>query len=104
MPHGEKDTMQHRTVAPATVTVLLPPALVALFPGSRAEVEVTASTVDGMIDALNARWRGMRDRLCDSTPAIRRHINIFVEGRRATLQTPLAPGTQVYVLTAMSGG
>ncbi|HEX9789736.1 MAG TPA: MoaD/ThiS family protein [Kiloniellales bacterium] len=96
--------MQHRTVAPATVTVLLPPALVALFPGSQAEVEVTASTVDGMIDALNARWRGMRDRLCDSTPAIRRHINIFVEGRRATLQTPLAPGTQVYVLTAMSGG
>jgi len=102
--YGEKDTMQRRGVAPALVTVLLPPALVALFPGSQAEVEVTASNVDDMIDALNDRWHGMRDRLCDSTPSIRRHINIFVDGERAALQTPLAPGTQVYVLTAMSGG
>ena len=36
------------------------------------------------IDALDARWPGMRDRLCDSTPAIRRHINVFVDGERAT--------------------
>ncbi|MEA2742004.1 MAG: sulfur-carrier protein, partial [Acetobacteraceae bacterium] len=31
-----------------------------------------------MIEALNARWPGMQDRLCDSTPRVRRHINIFV--------------------------
>lgn len=65
---------------------------------------LTASTVDAMIGALDARWPGMRDRLCDSTPRIRRHINIFVDGRRATLATPLAPGAEVIVLTAISGG
>ena len=65
---------------------------------------MNASTVDEMLDALDARWPGMRDRLCDSTPAIRRHINIFVDGERAALETPLAPGTEVYILTAMSGG
>lgn len=86
------------------VTVYLPTALVALFPGSSARVDVNASTVKGMFDALDARWPGMRDRLCDSTPAIRRHINVFVDGERAALDTPLAPGAEVFVLTAMSGG
>ena len=92
-----------RTAAP-TVTAVLPAALLSLFPGSESRVELAAATVGDMLDALDARWPGMRDRLCDSTPSVRRHINIFVEGQRATLQTPLAPGTKVYVLTAISGG
>ena len=90
--------------APAPVTVRLPPALVALFPGSVRRVDLNASTVGEMIDALDGRWHGMRDRLCDSTPAIRRHINVFVDGQRATLATRLVPGTDVYILTAISGG
>lgn len=87
-----------------TVTVNLPTALVALFPGSAARVDVSASSVNGVLDALDARWPGMRDRLCDSTPAIRRHINVFVDGERAALDTPLAAGAEVFILTAMSGG
>ncbi len=86
------------------VTVSLPPALLNLFPGAVGRVEVTASTVGEAIEALDRRWPGMRDRLCDSRPAVRRHINIFVEGRRATLETRLAPGAEVFVLTAISGG
>ena len=86
------------------VTVLLPLALLRLFPGSEARVELTASTIAEMLDTLDSRWPGMRDRLCDSTPRIRRHINIFVEGRRATLETPLTPHAKIHVLTAMSGG
>jgi sulfur-carrier protein len=46
----------------------------------------------------------MWDRLCDSTPRVRRHINIFVEGERATLETPLSPGAEVFIMTAISGG
>jgi molybdopterin converting factor small subunit len=46
----------------------------------------------------------MRDRLCDSRPAIRRHINVFVGGERSTLDTPLEPGAEVIVITAISGG
>ena len=84
--------------------VRLPGVLVDLFPGSLRRVEMQAETVAGMIDALEARWPGMRDRLCDSTPAIRRHINVFVDGERARLETPLLPGTEVFVLTAISGG
>lgn len=87
-----------------SVAVRLPAALVRLFPGAAPRLELPAATVRDLIDGLDARWPGMRDRLCDSRPAIRRHINVFVEGRRATLDTRLAPGTEVTVLTAISGG
>jgi molybdopterin synthase sulfur carrier subunit len=89
---------------PAPVVATLPPALLRLFPRADRRVEVSAATVDELIDALDARWPGMRDRLCDSRPAIRRHINVFVDGRRATLETPLQPGTEVFIITAISGG
>ena len=46
----------------------------------------------------------MRDRLCDSTPAVRRHINVFIDGERARLDTRIEPGTEVFILTAISGG
>jgi sulfur-carrier protein len=92
------------TRAAPPVAVTLPANLVRLFPGALRQVELPASTVREMIDALDARWPGMRDRLCDSRPSIRRHINVFVEGRRATLETRLSPGTEVTVLTAISGG
>ena len=75
-----------------------------LFPDAVRRVELPAATVREMIDGLDARWPGMRDRLCDSRPALRRHINVFVEGRRASLETRLAPGAEVTVLTAISGG
>jgi molybdopterin converting factor small subunit len=90
--------------APPPVVVTLPAVLVNLFPGAVRRLELPASTVGDVIEALDARWPGMRDRICDSRPAIRRHINVFVEGRRATLETRLAPGAQVFILTAISGG
>lgn len=89
---------------PPTVTVVLPPALLRLFPGAAPRVALAAATVGDMLDALESRWPGMRDRLRDSTPRIRRHINVFVDGERATLETPLAAGATVFILTAMSGG
>ena len=85
------------------VVARLPGLLIDLFPGAPRRVELPASTVKEMIDGLDALWPGMRDRMCDSRPAIRRHMNVFVDGERATLQTRLAPGTEVFILTAISG-
>ena len=89
---------QHR------VTAVLPPALIKLFPGVDPRVELAAGTVGDVIDRLDARWPGMGDRIRDSRPAIRRHMNVFVEGKRATLDTPVKPGTEVVILTEISGG
>ena len=85
-------------------TVTLPAALLRLFPSALPRVEVSAGSVADAIAALDRRWPGMRDRLCDSRPAIRRHIAIFVAGRRARLDTPIPAGAAVLVTTSMSGG
>jgi molybdopterin synthase sulfur carrier subunit len=95
---------QRRAGDVATISVVLPRALLDLFPSAEREVVVAAQTVGEMIAVLEGRWPGMRDRLCDSTPRIRRHINIFIDGRRASLDTTLRDGARVYVLTAISGG
>jgi molybdopterin converting factor small subunit len=86
------------------VTVKLSPVLCDLFPGSKREVSMAVASVSEMIDELDRLWPGMGDRIRDSRPTIRKHMNVFVDGSRASLRTPLAPGEVVYVLTAISGG
>ncbi len=85
-------------------TVVLPRSLVALFPGAERRVGVEGSTVDEVIDALDARWPGMRDRICVPGPALREYINVFVDTRPADLQTPVPPLGVVHVLPAVAGG
>jgi len=84
---GTNDARAHNL---PTVTVILPAVLMDLFPGSERRLEIAAATVADLLDALDERWPGMRDRVRDSTPAIRRHINVFVDGERARLDTPLS--------------
>lgn len=84
--------------------VHLPRSLVALFPGLPRRVDVEATDVDGALRALDALAPGLRDRLVEPGPRIREHINVFVDGERATVATPLAPGSVVHVIPAVSGG
>ena len=91
-------------VATPVATVYLPASLVTLFPGAPRRLQVEAATVAALVDALNARWPGMRDRLCAPGPSIRQHINIFVDGERSTLSTALNPESVVHVIPAVSGG
>ncbi|MBS0562703.1 MAG: MoaD/ThiS family protein [Proteobacteria bacterium] len=65
---------------------------------------VEAATVAEAMAAIDARFPGLRDRICDTRPAIRRHMNVFVAGERARLETTLPPGAEVFVMTAISGG
>ena len=92
------------TLNPTPVVVKLSPLLVDLFPGSSRRVEMQASTVAQVIDELDRRWPGMGDRIRDTRPAIRKHMNVFVDGRRSTLETQLPPGAEVFIITAISGG
>jgi molybdopterin synthase sulfur carrier subunit len=85
-------------------TVLLPRSLVSLFPGAPRRCEVEAGSVAEAIDRLDDVAPGMRNRLLDAGPSIRRHINVFVDGVPASLATPLGPDSVVHVIPAVSGG
>jgi molybdopterin converting factor small subunit len=82
----------------------LPPMLPALFPGMPRELDVEATTVDEAIDRLNERWPGLRDRLVEPGPALRPHINVYVNRERGGLDTTLEPDSRVDVIAAISGG
>jgi molybdopterin converting factor small subunit len=82
----------------------LPPTLPPLFDELPRRLDVDASTVDEAIDRLDERWPGLRDRLCEPGPALRRHINVYVDRERAGLDTPLGTQSRVDVIAAISGG
>jgi molybdopterin converting factor small subunit len=84
--------------------VHLPPTLPPLFAGLPRRLDVDAATVAEAIERLDERWPGLRDRLCESGPALRPHINVFVDSERAALDTALAGGSRLDVIAAISGG
>ena len=82
----------------------LPPTLPPLFGDLPRRLEIDAATVADAIDRLDERWPGLRDRLCEPGPVLRRHINVYVDRERAGLDTPLDPASRVDVIAAISGG
>lgn len=84
--------------------VHLPRSLVGLFPGTPRRLEARGTTVAEVIADLDTQVPGIRNRLLDAGPSIRTHINVFVSGDRATLDTPVPNGAVVHVIPAVSGG
>jgi sulfur-carrier protein len=86
------------------VDVRLPGTLTPLFPGLPRRVEVEAATVLAAIDSLETQWPGLRDRIVEDGPAIRRHLHVYVDGERAELDTPVEERSRLDVIAAISGG
>ncbi|HKG02898.1 MAG TPA: MoaD/ThiS family protein [Conexibacter sp.] len=86
--------------------VHLPATLPPLFEGLPRQLDVEAASVGEAIAQLDARWPGLRDRVCVAADglALRPHIRVFVDGERAELDTPLAAGARLDVIAAISGG
>ena len=82
----------------------LPATLPPLFRDLPRRVEVDAATVDEAFARLDERWPGLRDRLCEPGPALRPHINVYVDRERAQLDTALEARSRVDVIAAISGG
>jgi sulfur-carrier protein len=60
----------------------LPP----LFPGLPRRLDLDATTVADVIERLDRRWPGLRDRLCEPAPVLRPHTTCssIASGRRST--------------------
>ncbi len=84
--------------------VVLPRSLALLIPDLPRHASVGGATVAEVIAALDAEWPGVADRVLEAGPAIREHINVFVDGDIATLETALGPDSIVHVIPAVAGG
>jgi molybdopterin synthase sulfur carrier subunit len=76
--------------------------------GGATEVEVEATNVGGLIEALEARHRGIRERLLDASGDLRSYVRVFVDDRDVrTLggkAAVLPPGATVAIVPAIAGG
>ena len=89
------------------VKVQIPAPLRALTAGA-AEVEVDASNVQGVIDALEGKYKGVKSRLCDEDGRLRSYVRVFVNGEDARglgdAKAPLKSGDSVSIVPAIAGG
>ena len=89
-----------------TVTVRIPTPLRSLTSGAD-EVNVTGANVGDMIEELEKRYPGMRDRLLDEK-GVRKFINIYVGDEDIRfldgLKTAVKDGEQISIVPAIAGG
>ena len=84
------------------------PAPLRSLTGGQAEVEVDAADVGGLIDGLDRRHRGLKERLCDADGNLRSYVRIFVNDEDIRFlqekATALKPGDVVAIVPAIAGG
>jgi len=66
--------------------------------------QADGDTLGAVLDSLFSTEPGLRNHLLDEGGAIRPHVLIFVDAKRADLDTPVGPESEVQVLQAVSGG
>ncbi len=90
-----------------TIIVHVPTPLRDSCAGS-ATLALPATTVRGVLGDIEQRHPALHRSICDETGAVRRHINLFVNTLHMRdckgLDTPLRPGDEVTIMTAVSGG
>ena len=75
------------------------------YTGGRSELEAEGRTLTELMADLERRYPGLRFRVIDEQDRIRRHMNFFVGDKLVrTLEHPIAPGEEVHILGALSGG
>jgi molybdopterin synthase sulfur carrier subunit len=71
-------------------------------------VEAEGETVAALVDDLDRRYPGLKERICDETGQVRRFVNIFVNGEDIRflthLATPLKAGDELSIVPAIAGG
>ncbi|HUQ00343.1 MAG TPA: MoaD family protein [Aeromicrobium sp.] len=84
------------------------PTILRPYTGGERSVDGNGATVSALIEDLESRFSGIKERLVDETGGVRRFVNIYVndEDIRFTggLETTLADGATVVILPAVAGG
>lgn len=92
------------------VTSLLAPFLAPLLDenGTALLPVEPGSSIASVLDTLEATHPKFTQRVRDETGAIRRHVNVFLDGRNIKkydgVATVIAPGQEILVIQSVSGG
>ena len=90
-----------------SVKVKIPTQLRTLTDGS-AEVEVSSGRLAEVIDDLETRHPGLKQRLLDDSGGLRRFVNVYVDDEDVRfldgLSTEVSEGARLSIIPAVAGG
>ena len=90
-----------------SVTVRIPTPLRKLT-GDQDTVAADGSDLRQCLEGLEARYPGLKERLCDESGELRRFVIVFVNGEDVRflqgLDTSLKAGDEVSIVPAVAGG
>jgi molybdopterin synthase sulfur carrier subunit len=90
-----------------SVRVRIPTPLRVATEGA-AELQLDAADVQGVIAELETRYPAIRGRLRDESGALRRFVNLYVNGEdvrfKKGLDTSLNAGDELSIIPAVAGG
>lgn len=87
--------------------VILPAALREYAKGA-SKVPGSGRSLDAVLEDLDRRFPGLRQRVLEDTGEIRRFVSVFVNGDHVTVadptKVPLKDGDSVHIIPSIAGG
>jgi molybdopterin synthase sulfur carrier subunit len=72
--------------------------------GGNHRLEVDGATVGEVLQALEADWPKTSGWILDEHGAVRRHVNVFLNGEQVDAAASVATADQLHVLPSITGG
>ncbi len=89
------------------VNVIIP-AQLRQYTEDQSSIEVEASTVGEVLTEVDAKFPGIKERICEPDGRIRRFVNVFVNGDDVRAlegpDTQVKDGDEVGIIPAVAGG
>jgi molybdopterin synthase sulfur carrier subunit len=78
------------------------------FTGGAESVTATGGTVAAIVQDVEGRHPGLKERICDDAGKVRRFVNVYVNGEDirflSSLDTPVKEGDEISIVPAIAGG
>lgn len=78
------------------------------YTGGAEEVAIEGTSIAAVIDEMEAKHTGIKERLCDEQGRVRRFVNIYVNGDDIRFldgsNTAVKDGDEVSIVPAIAGG
>ena len=84
------------------------PVALRQYTQNQADLQVDASTVQEVLQKLDALFPGLKAFILDESSGLRRYVNVFVNGKDIRsgegMTTKLKDGDRVHIIPAVAGG
>jgi len=78
------------------------------FTGGAESVTASGGTVAAVVQDIEGRHPGLKERICDDAGKVRRFVNLYVNGEDirflSSLDTPVKEGDEISIVPAIAGG